>query len=418
MNYSFLKINNLFLLSFLFYLTLITGFIFDENLNFGALLDWETADYNVINDLSLNFKETILNYDSYGHRHSPVYLIFLSLLKKIGFSPDLIRFINLNISLLLILFFYKCLILKFDSVEKSLLFLLSLTIFFSPTFRSLAIWPSSRLIGLIFFVISIYEFLKFLKTKKKIYVWKNIIFLILSSYISPNFSTFIIFFAYHYWKNIDFKYLSLIFCFCLFCSIPAFYYLFYLDINFLLGKTPGSGSSEIIGLSFNLSNKILLISSVIFFHFLPFLIDKKFLENTIYGKKKNSLLALILLIINIIFFNYTINYTGGGVFFQISNIIFDNNVFFYLMSFFSLIILIHLSSEDLSNFLIFFILIISNIQNTIYHKYYDPLVLILFFTLLNTSLNLKFFKNKLNIIYVFAFYGVFILMRVVKNYFF
>ena len=417
MNYSFLKINNLFLLSFLFYLTLITGFIFDENLNFGALRDWETADYNVINDLSLNFKETFLSYDTYGHRHSPVYLIFLSLLKKIGFSPDLIRFVNLNISLLLILFFYKCLILKFDSVEKSFLFLVSLTIFLSPTFRSLAIWPSSRLIGLIFFVISIYEFLKFLKTKKKIYVWKNIIFLILSSYISPNFSVFIIFFFYHYYKNIDFKYLLLIFFFCFFCSIPALYYLFYLDINFLLGNTPGLESSEIIGLSFNLSNKILLISSIIFFHFLPFLIDRKFFENIIYDKK-NILLTLIFFIVNVIFFDYSINYTGGGVFFQISNFIFNNNVFFYLVSFFSLLILISLSSEDLSNFLIFFILIVSNIQNTIYHKYYDPLVLILFFTLLSTSLNLKFFKNRFNIIYIFGFYVIFILMRVVKNYYF
>ena len=418
MNYSFLKINNLFLLSFLFYLTLITGFIFDENLNFGALRDWETADYNVINDLSLNFKETFLSYDTYGHRHSPVSLIFLSLLKKIGFSPDLIRFVNLNISLLLILFFYKCLKLKFDSVEKSFLFLVSLTIFLSPTFRSLAIWPSSRLIGLIFFVVSIYEFLKFLKTKKKIYVWKNIIFLILSSYISPNFSVFIIFFFYHYYKNIDFKYLLLIFFFCFFCSIPALYYLFYLDINFLLGNTPGLESSEIIGLSFNLSNKILLISSIIFFHFLPFLIDRKFFENIIYDKKNIFLLTLIFFIVNVIFFDYSINYTGGGVFFQISNFIFNNNVFFYLISFFSLLILISLSSEDLSNFLIFFILIVSNIQNTIYHKYYDPLVLILFFTLLSTSLSLKFFKNKFNIIYIFGFYVIFILMRVVKNYYF
>ena len=108
----------------------------------GALPAWEAGDYPGINDLSLNFKETLLNYESYGHRHSPVYLIFLSLLKKIGFSFDIIRFINLNISLLLILFFYKCLIIKFDRIEKSILLLLSLSMFLSPTFRSLAIWPS------------------------------------------------------------------------------------------------------------------------------------------------------------------------------------------------------------------------------------------------------------------------------------
>tara|TARA_Y100001970_G_scaffold182041_1_gene221529 strand:- start:425 stop:1681 length:1257 start_codon:yes stop_codon:yes gene_type:complete len=418
MNYIFFRKNNLFILFVLFYLSLIIGFIFNENLNFGALPDWEAGDYPVIKDLSLNFKETLLNYESYGHRHSPVYLIFLSLLKKIGFSFDSIRFINLNISLLLIFFFYKCLIIKFDSIEKKLLFILSLSIFLSPTFRSLAIWPSSRIIGLIFFVVSIYEFLKFLKTKKKKYIWKNIFFLILSSYISPNFSVFIIFFGFHYWKNIEFKYLFQLFVFCLFCSIPAFYYLFYLDINFLLAKTPGSISTETVSLSFNFSNKILLISSIIFFHLSPFLIDRKFLKNIIYSKKKNYLLAIIIIGINIIFFDYSLNYTGGGIFFQISNIIFDNNIFFYILSFLSLLVLIYLSNENLNNFLIFFILIISNIQNTIYHKYYDPLVLILFFTLLNTSWNLKFFKNKNNIIYVFGFYIVFILMRVIKNYFY
>ena len=177
----------------------------------------------------------------------------------------------------------------------------SLSIFLSPTFRSLAIWPSSRLIGLIFFLISIYEFLKFLKTKKKKYVWKNIFFLISSSYISPNFAVFIIFFGYHYWKNIELKYLFILFFFCLFCSIPAIYYLFYLDINFLLAKTPGLTSTETISLSFNFSNKILLISSIIFFHFLPFMIDRKFLEEVIYCKKSNYFLVIILLIVNIIF---------------------------------------------------------------------------------------------------------------------
>ncbi len=417
MNYDLLKVKNLFLLFIVFYITLIIGFIFDENLNLGALPDWEAGDYPVINDLSINFKETILNYESYGHRHSPVYLIFLSLLKKIGLSFNEIRFLNLNVSLLLIFYFYKCLTIKFDKVEKGILFILSLSIFLSPTFRSLAIWPSSRLIGLIFFVVSTYEFLKFLKTKKKINIWKNVIFLIFSSYISPNFSVFIIFFGYHYIKSIDFRQLFLIFIFCLICSIPAFYYLFYLEINFLLANTPGSIPSETISLSFNFSNKILIISSVIFFHLLPFLIDRKFIEEIIYSKK-NVILSAGILIINIIFFNYSINYTGGGIFFQVSNLIFDNNFFFYLVTFFSLSVLICLSTYDLNNLLIFITLIVSNIQNTIYHKYYDPLILILFFTLIKSPLNLKFFKNKKNIINVFIFYFVFILMRVTKNYFF
>ena len=60
------------------YLSLIFGFYFDENLNFGAQGDWIYTDLPPIIDLSNNLKETLLNYKSYGHRHSPVYLIFLS----------------------------------------------------------------------------------------------------------------------------------------------------------------------------------------------------------------------------------------------------------------------------------------------------------------------------------------------------
>ena len=159
-----LKFNN-FYLFILFYISLVAGFYLGEDLNFGATEDWLRTDFPVIKDLSFDLKNTLLNYESYGHRHSPVYLIFLSLLKNLGISYDALRFFHLNLSILLIYFFYKCLILKFNNVEKSLLIILSLSIFLSPTFRSLAIWPSSRIAGLFFFVLSVYEFLKFQSMK-------------------------------------------------------------------------------------------------------------------------------------------------------------------------------------------------------------------------------------------------------------
>ena len=92
-----------------------------------------------------------LSYDNLNHRHSPVYVIFLSLLVKLGVSFEFIRFFHLNLCILLIYFFYKCLKLKFKSIDKNILILLSTVIFLSPTFRSIAIWPESRIIGLIFF---------------------------------------------------------------------------------------------------------------------------------------------------------------------------------------------------------------------------------------------------------------------------
>ena len=412
---NFLKYKYIYLLFLLLYLSLIFGFYTDENLNLGAIGDWIGTDLPVINDLSLNIKKTLLSYESYGHRHSPVYLIFLSLFKKIGFSIENIRFFHLNLSLLLIVYFYKCLIFKFDKVEKNILLLLSLTIFLSPTFRSLAIWPSSRLIGLIFFVISTYEFLKFLKDPKKIYMWKNIFFLIISSYVSPNFSLFIIFFTYHYLKKVAFKDLIILLLFCFISSIPAFYYIFILDINFLLAETPGINELEKVSLSYNFSNKILIIGSILFFHLIPFLINKEFLSNFIRPKKKDFLIIGIFLILNIPFFDYVMNFTGGGIFFHLSNLFFKNNYFFYFISFISLMLIYTFSKNNLNNFLVFILLIASNIQNTIYHKYYDPLIMILFFTLINNPLNYEFFSNRNKVFYVYIFYFTFIFVRIVKN---
>ena len=102
------KSNNykyLILLFFIFYSSLIVGFYFDENLNFGAIGDWLHTDLPVIESSSKDMVYTILNYEMFGHRHSPVYLLFLGFLKKIGFSFELIRFFHLNLSLLLIYFF-------------------------------------------------------------------------------------------------------------------------------------------------------------------------------------------------------------------------------------------------------------------------------------------------------------------------
>ncbi len=406
---------NIIYLFILFYISLVVGFYLGEDLNFGATEDWLRTDFPVIKDLSLDLKNTLLNYESYGHRHSPVYLIFLSLLKKLGISYDALRFFHLNLSILLIYFFYKCLVLKFNNVEKSLLIILSLSIFLSPTFRSLAIWPSSRIAGLFFFVLSIYEFLKFQKTYLNIHLLKNIFFLIVSSYMSPNFSLFVIFFFYHYLKRVNIKTVILILLFCTLSSLPAFYYIFVLDINFLTAGTPGVASEQAVGLSFNFSNKILIISSIVLFHFIPFLINKEFIKDFIKSLKKNVIYVVAFFTINLIFFDYLPRFTGGGFFFQISNYLINNNLIFYFFSFLSLMFLAYFVKNNLNNLIIFILLILSNIQNTIYHKYYDPLIMILFFTIFNSSLSNKFFKNKLNLLYLYSFYLIFILMRVIKN---
>lgn len=396
------------------YFSLIVGFFLDENLNFGSYNDWIGTNYNAIQLFANNFKDTLLNYDTIGHRHSPIYPIFLSFFYKLGFSENIIRFINLNLAILLIYFFFKCLEIKFKNVNYNFLLVFSFVFFLSPNFRSLSIWPDSRIIGLLFFTISIYQFLKFQKIKQISYFWKSLGILIISSYISPNFSLFIIYYYFYFFNKVNKYTLFLSLVFCSLSAFPALYYLFILDVNFLISNTPALDAGA-TALSYNFSNKILLISSIISFHLIPFIIDKKFLKKLFSFISKNIFIIGLFLLVNIYFFNYSINFTGGGIFFQFSNLIFKNNFLFYLISFFSLGLLFYFVNKNRENLLIFFILILSNIQTTIYHKYYDLLLIILFFTIINSELIKNFFKKKFGLEYLYLFYVSYILMRIFKN---
>ena len=189
--------NTINLITIFFYLSLILGFFLNEDLNGGAKPDFESYD-NLAKNFSESFKNTFLNYANFDERHSPIMVMIISFLIKINLNLEIIRFLNLHINLLSIFFFYKCLRIKFSEVDKNPLILISLIFFISTTFRALSIWPDSRAIGLLFFIISIKFFLEFKKNNKFSNIIKNILFLALSSYFSPNYSIFSIYFFLNY----------------------------------------------------------------------------------------------------------------------------------------------------------------------------------------------------------------------------
>ena len=397
-----------------FYLTLVIGFFFGENLNYGSYGDWIGSNREPIKDFSNNFTYTFLNFDSYGHRHSPVYLIFLSLFLDLGLDLNQIRLVHLHLCISLIIVFYQCLRLLFSNINNNYLFLLSLIIFLSPTFRSLAIWPDSRLPGLIFFVLTIYFFLRFKMTNNLRYTWYTCGSLLISSYISPNFSIFFPYFFFFFLKKIKFKELGFLLVFNFLASLPILYYIFILDVNFLAaGKTPNL-SDESINFSFNFSDKLMIISSIIFFHLSPILIMDNFFNQFKNFLDKRFIIIVPLVVCLIYFFNYQLSYTGGGVFFILSNLLFDNNYFFYIGSFFFISFVLYIASLSLNNFFLLTLLIVSNVQNTIYHKYYEPLILIMFFTLIKYPGIESFLKKKNNIFYLYLLSVIYILMRVFK----
>jgi hypothetical protein len=401
LNLFLVKKYHFFFLFLFFYGTLILGFILGENTLGGSVNDYQ--NHKIISQkFADNFFEVLLNYDKEATRHSPILTIILSFFEKLQITDNSIRIINLHFLLLIVLYFYKSLIIKLKKYNKFNIYLISLLLFLSPTYRSLSIWPDSRLYGLLFFVMSIYFYVNFTEEKNNKKKFKfsllNSLCLCLASYFSPNFSLFVVFFLVSYFKYYKInKYFFSLIILNFFLSLPAIYYIFFLKIFFFLNSVSFAGETIV---ALNPANKIILIASIFLFHYLPFFFVTK-------GNYKitlnNFIILLIIFLICIYYFNYTPNYTGGGIIYKFSNIIFNNNYFLYFFSFIGFLFLFTLCYKNTNNFLLVLLIILGNPQLEIYHKYYDPMLLILFFTLFKINLDKQILKKRIIIFYFFNF---------------
>ena len=213
------------------YISLLVGFYFGENSSGGAYPDFMMR-MDIIENFKSDFFNTFLQYDSSPDRHSPIILIIISYLNILGISFEIIRLLHLHLLPILVFISYRCLVLKFPNNDKDIIFLICCVFFLSPTLRSIAIWPDSRILGLVLFVFSIYFFLKFKKNNE----FKNCIFnnisLIFSAYLSPNFSVFFLYFFIFYIQHFKFSKKLFIMIFSnIVMSLPMLYYLFILDVN-------------------------------------------------------------------------------------------------------------------------------------------------------------------------------------------
>lgn len=373
----------------LLYFSLLIGFYFGENSSGGAYPDFMMRT-EIINSFKIDFLNTLLNYDNFPERHSPVFHIIFSVFNNLGLDLSTIRFLHLNLLPLLILISYKCLVLKFPYSNKNIIFFICCVFFLSPSLRSISIWPDSRLLGFILFIFSAYYFLKFKNNLEFKYCVYSNFFIVLSSYLSPNFSLFFLYFVSYYFQHFGFsKKLIVIFIFNSLLALPMLYYLFVLKVNFL-AITAVSDVDVLTRI--NPFNKILIISSMIFFYLIPLTINNLSKNDFIINFKISQFFySSIIFISSVYFFNYLPEYTGGGIFFRLSYFLFDNAYLFFSISFISILIIINIFKSNFNNYLLLLILILSTPQLTIYHKYFDPLLLLLFFLFFD----FKFSKDKI-----------------------
>ena len=122
----------------------------------------------------------------------------------------------------------------------------------------------------------------------------------------------------------------------------------------------------------------------------------------------------MIVIICAINFNYNYQFSGGGIFFKLSNFLFENNLLFFFICFISILAILPLLYRKKINFLIFFLIIINNPQYTIYHKYFDPFLLITFFTIFDFKFDINKIKVFKKFIFIFFYFIFFLIISNIK----
>jgi len=173
--------------------------------------------------------------------------------------------------------------------------------------------------------------------------------------------------------------------------------------------------------SLNVSNKIIIIFTMLLFFILPLINLRK-----IFFEIKSIQLAPLLITISISFICiYFFNFPyfdggsfGGGFFHKFSNILFNNNFLLYFIFIISLIMiyLILFKEKKLNNLILLIILILSNPQFTIYNKYFDPLIFIIFLTLFEFDIKKHFFEKKYRYLQLYLISVSYFIMALLKAY--
>ncbi len=399
------------LVFFVLYLSVLLGFYFNED-NLGGASNDAIHHFKIAKKFNEDFYFALYNFGNshydLGTRNSPIFWIVVSFLEKF-LSYDTIRLLNSSILFFIAIIFYKCLKLNFKELDKLSIIFLSSFIFLSPSLRSLSIWPYSLSWGLLFFLISIYYYLKFknnLNLKNSTFIIISIVF---SSYIYPSFSVFYLYYMFKINEQNKNKLLIIKILFLsLILSLPCLLYL--LKTDFLNHYQNAQGFEVSILQSINISNKILIISTLVIYLILPLINLSEIFYQIKKIKKINLLIVIIFSLINIYFFNFPNSVWGGGFFHKLSHIIFNNNNLFFVFAILSILIIYSLIKSNLNNLIIIILLILFNPQLTIYVKYFDPLVFILFLTLFKFNLKKHFLDNKYSL---YQFYGVIIFYYIV-----
>ena len=388
----------------LFYITFIISFYFGENSSGGAFIDSSRME-TYLDEIGANFKNGIMLFIDTKMVHSPIFYIIKSILENFlnKLSSDLI-FLTLGFFIPVI--FYSILKKQFRGLDKNLLFAISLVLYFSPYLRSSAVWATNDNIAVLFFVLSLSKFLTF--TKKKDNNLKDIFlsffYLLIAAYIRQYFIIIAAAYAVLLFRKIEIKNFLFLILFNFILLIPMIFYTY----KYLLS------SSDYVIKGF--AKPDLIFSPLVFFTMYLFYIFPFFFQSENYDKLKEFFkdkvifFFIVTIIFILLFFYYELpqNKYGGGMIYKISQLI-NSNLFFIFLSYMGAILISLTINFNFKNLLVLLIFCFMFPFATVYQKYFDPLMIIIFFGMINSNLiynniNLK----KININFIFIYFIIFL----------
>lgn len=406
---------NVFVFLIILYFSLMISFYYGEDSLGASLDDYEGLLY-LTDKFKNNFLYNLLNYNDLGHRQSPFFYILNSIIFNFGEIGRRIFF--LHICLLIPIYFYKCLKIKFKKISKDYLKLFASIILLFPTVRSYAIWPDPHLLGVLFFIISIFYYLKFKESIKPFQnALLNTFFLSLAAYASPNFGIFVIFFFLEFLKKFNFsKKIFLISLLNIILALPFFIYIFYLNVNFIFNNSSWDIGENFYSLN-NISNKIIIIISLFLFYLFPLILTELTKFKFKYKKLSiNFYLSIIVYISIIFFFDFDISYkltnSGGGFFYNLSNYLLQNNFLLFFLCFFVYLYLLKIFIFDKSNLILFLCLILSNPQVTLWQANFSPTIFFLILLLFTSVINEKYLDFK-TLIISYSYFFIYLISNII-----
>ncbi len=399
----------------IFFISFIVGFILRENIAGGAESDFLKFTWPAIQGFKNNFFDTLINYGKYGEGSLPLFHILNAYLNPFSYDPYAFQISISFISLLNVIVFSKILSNKYEINNLDSLLYASIFLIL-PFFRSSAFWGLTENLGWLFLLLSIKYYLEF-KNKFNTSKTKNIfLFCVFSSmalYTRPYLIFFPIFLVMKTFLDKDYSSLKYMILNYFILAMPGFLLLYLWGGEFKLGDGEVNLISDYHNPKFILKN-LVIFSSIFLLYYLPFLISEIFEKIKIDKKKflkSFSIILIVLLLLNYLnLFDYLFEEElGGGALLKLNFLLFGNTLYFFIfISAIGLYSIFKLLSISRNNLILFLSLLIFCFPKYILQEYFEPLIIILLFTLFDFKKNsTKFIKDNKNIYIFFTYYLIY-----------